>query len=432
MKQSILNLRPLLALCALWFAVVGHAADYSVDAADRATNTITLEQAVRLTLERNPELVITNQETKALEGLTQQAGLLRNPQLNFESEDIGADRNLGRERFTTVRLSQVFELGGKRQARVMAGTLAQEVASQEVEAKRLELLGRVSNAYIEVLMGQRRLELANEGMQLASTVVDTARKRVQAGKVPPVEETKARIAAASAEIEFKQAERDLVAARKRLVLLWREDVPQFVKALGSLETMATLPDIDTAIHNAQQNPLLLRSQKFREQRQAMLELEKKRRIPDVQLSAGYRRFSQSDDNAAVLGVSIPIPVFDRNQGNVQAAYERLQQSEAEAVSVDLRIKSEISSVYESLQAAQVESETLRNTILPAAKDAFQVARRGYELGRFGFLEVLDAQRTLFQNQILYLRALGNYQKLVNELERLMATPLPDRLANAQE
>ncbi len=66
---------------------------------------------------------------------------------------------------------------------------------------------------------------------------------------------------------------------------------------------------------------------------------------------------------------------------------------------------------------------MRDEIIPAARSAFEVTNKGYELGKFGFLEVLDAQRTLFQNQVLYVRALANYQRLVNEIERLIAAPI---------
>ena len=89
----------------------------------------------------------------------------------------------------------------------------------------------------------------------------------------------------------------------------------------------------------------------------------------------------------------------------------------------MRLKTELTQAYEALSAAQRETGILRDEILPAARSAFEVTNKGYELGKFGFLEVLDAQRTLFQNQVLYVRALANYQRLVNEIERLIAAPI---------
>ena len=105
---------------------------------------------------------------------------------------------------------------------------------------------------------------------------------------------------------------------------------------------------------------------------------------------------------------------------------RSDQAQDERAATALRQQSELALSYESLLAAQHEIGVLREEILPAAKSAFDVANRGYELGKFGFLDILDAQRTLAQNQMNYVRALANYQKLVYELERLTAMPLDTR------
>jgi len=118
-----------------------------------------------------------------------------------------------------------------------------------------------------------------------------------------------------------------------------------------------------------------------------------------------------------------LPIFNRNQGNIMAAHERVDKATDESSALTLRLKSLLIKAYEDLIAVQNEITLLRDEILPGANSAFEVSRRGYELGKFGFLEMLDAQRTLFQNQTLYLRALTNYQYLVNEIERLIAAPI---------
>jgi cobalt-zinc-cadmium efflux system outer membrane protein len=116
-------------------------------------------------------------------------------------------------------------------------------------------------------------------------------------------------------------------------------------------------------------------------------------------------------------------VFDRNQGNLHQAYQRVDKAVDEQMATELRLKTGLTQAYEALSAAQDEIRILGDKVLPKARSAFDVTNRGYELGKFGFLEVLDAQRTLFQNQILYIRALANYQRLVNEIERLVAGPI---------
>lgn len=384
---------------------------------------LTLAQAMGLALERNRELASLDKEIAALGGATLQAGLWRNPELAIDVEDIGASGAQGLQRFTTLRLGQLIELGGKRSARLTAATLAQEVARQEYEAKRVELLARVADAYTDVLGAQERLNLAEQNLRLAQNALDAAAKRVQAGKAAPVEETKSGVAQASARIELEQTRRELTAARKKLSLLWGDPAAEFGQARGSLATTVRLPEFATLIERVRNSPAALTAAKRIEQRKALLDLEQARRVPDITVNAGVRRYSESRDQTTLVGVSIPLPLFDRNQGNLREAHARLDKAEDEHAAISLSLQSELAQTYEAVAAADQRIRVLRDEILPAARTAFELANRGYELGRFSFLEMLDAQRTLFQNQALYLQALVSYQKLVNELERLIAAPL---------
>ncbi len=385
---------------------------------------LTLHDAIQLALQKNPELAAFAREIGALAGVTLQAGLLPNPRLQIDSEDIGTQSNGPGARFTSVRISQLIETGGKRSARRNAASLGQERAEQAYEVRRLDLIAQVANVFTEVLAGQNRLQLATESLALAQIVVDTVSKRVQSGKVPPIEETRAKVAYATTKIQFEQARHDLDVSRKQLTLLWGDPMPRFQKVLGDLESFVTIPKFDMLATHLYTNPAAVGSRLNLEQRKAMLVLEKARRIPDITLNAGVRRYSPHD-TTALVGLSIPIPIFNRNQGSVLEAHQRVDKAEDEWAATDLRLRTLLVQSYEALIAAQNQINMLREEILPGANEAFVTARRGYELGRFGFLEMLDAQRTLFQNQILYLQALANYQRLVNEIERLIAQPIDD-------
>ena len=137
----------------------------------------------------------------------------------------------------------------------------------------MELIARVANVFTEVLAGQERLRLAEENQQLAQRVVNTVAKRVQAGKVPPIEETRAGVALSTTQIELVQAQRDLAAARKRLALLWGNSSPQFSKALGNLESSVTLPSFEALAERVLASPMALRAMKNIEQRKALLDVE---------------------------------------------------------------------------------------------------------------------------------------------------------------
>ena len=412
--------------------VKGQAAELSA----QETGDLTLRDAVNLALLRNPELASFAKEMRALEGATLQAGLLRNPELSVNVEnpgniqklsgDINSQASVSQEvvqQLTTIRIGQLIELGGKRAARVGAARLNEELAARDYESRRVEIIARVANVFTEVLAGQERLKLAEETKQLAQNVVDTVVLRVQAGKVPPIEETRAKVGLSTARIEFEQAQRDLISARKRLALLWDSAVPQFAKALGTLETSIAPPDFQTLQNRVLENPMALRAMKNIEHRKALLEVEQTRRIPNLTLNAGAVHHAQLGGTTAVASVMIPLPLFDRNQGNLKEAYQRVDKAVDEQVATDVRLRTELAQSYEMMSAVWNEINILRDEILPGARSAFNVMRRGYELGKFGLLELLDAQRVLFQNQLLYVRALANYQRLINDIERLIAAPI---------
>lgn len=404
--------------------------------ANEVKGNLTLRDAIELALMRNPELASFATEMRALEGATLQAGLLRNPEVSVNVENAG---NIGRlqgdvnssesvakevtQQTTTIRIGQLIELGGKRAARVNAALLGEQLAAIDYEFRRVEIIARVANVFTEVIAGQERVKLAEETRRLAQQVVDTVVLRVKAGKVPPIEETRAKVGLSAARIEFEQAQRDLISARKRLALLWDSAMPQFGQALGSLEISIAPPDFQLLQERVMENPLALRALKNIEHRKAMLEVEQTRRIPNLTVNAGVVNYALLGGNTAIASVAIPLPLFDRNQGNIKEAHQRVSKAEDEQAAMALRLKTELAQSYEAMSAAWNEIGILRDEILPGARSAFDVTRRGYELGKFGLLEMLDAQRILFQNQVLYVRALANYHRLVNDIERLIAAPI---------
>ncbi|SFO36539.1 TolC family protein [Nitrosospira briensis] len=417
--------------------VPGKDINFSMGHPLEAESDLNMKNAVRLALQQNPELASFDKEVRALEGATLQAGLLRNPDVSLNIDNVGnmgVSQGRGAPPGATIkenveqqdlifRISQLIELGGKRAARAYAASLGQELAGKDFETKRLELIARVANTFMEVLAGQEQLRLAEESQQLAQKVVDTVKRRVLAGKVPPIEETKAGVAFSTTQIALGQARRELAAARQRLALLWGDASPRFGRVLGNLELLTTLPNFEALSESVLASPMAGRARKGIEHRKALLEVEQTRRVPNITIGGGMIKHWESGGTTGVVGISMPLQIFDRNQGNVREAHERLNKALDEQAATDLRLKTELVQAYETLSAVQNEITILRSEILPAAKSAFEVTNKGYELGKFGFLEVLDAQRTLFQNQVLYVRALANHHRLVNEIERLTAAPI---------
>jgi cobalt-zinc-cadmium efflux system outer membrane protein len=139
----------------------------------------------------------------------------------------------------------------------------------------------------------------------------------------------------------------------------------------------------------------------------------------VTVSAGLQRFEQTNNNALVVGLSIPIPIFDRNQGGIEEARHNLRKVEEQKKVADVKIKTELNSAYQILSASYLEAMMLKNDVLPAAQRVFDGLSEGYREGKFRYLDVLDAQRTLFDAQATYIEALANYHETSVEVERLI-------------
>lgn len=385
---------------------------------------LTLRDALSLALQRNPELAAFSQEVRATEAAVLQAGVLPNPVLEFGADNLNNARKAkAGDREASLQIGQLIELGGKRAARIRLAETGRDLANWDYEAKRIEVLAQVAQRFIGVLASQGRETLAGESAGLARQVADAVGKRVQSGKVSPVEETKARLALASAEVELEQTKREQISARQALGALWGEPSPRFREALGELDKLPPLPSYESLAERMRNNPELARWTTEISRRQAGVEAERAEAVPDVTVSAGVTRFSQFDDRAYMVGISIPIPVFDRNRGGILEASRRLDKAADERRAAEARLFTELAQVYQRLAAIEREIQTLRTTLLPGAQSAFDAATKGYQLGKFGFLDVLDAQRTLFQTRTQNLRALTDYQRGVSEIERLVGGPL---------
>lgn len=389
------------------------------------TDGLTLRQALALALLRHPELSAFAWEVRAAEARTLQAGLRPNPALELEVENLAGTGPLrgGRSAETTLRLSQVIELGGKRVRRLRVAAEERDLAAWEYEAKRLEVLTAVAQAFVEVVRAQERLRAEEELVRLAAQVLATVAERVKAGKASPVEETKAGVALSTSRVAHERARSELGATRKRLAATWGSTIPAFQYVEGAFETMTVPPSAEALGERLVQNPDLARWSTEIQQRQAALDLAEAQKIPDLTAGGGIRHVNEAGAAALVLSFSIPLPVVNRNQGAILEAQHRLAKAGEERRAAVVRVHAALAAAYATLTAAFVEATTLREEIVPGARRVFEATSEGYRQGKFSLLDVLDAQRTLFEAKGQYIDALAAYHKAVAEVERLIGGEL---------
>jgi cobalt-zinc-cadmium efflux system outer membrane protein len=186
--------------------------------------------------------------------------------------------------------------------------------------------------------------------------------------------------------------------------------------------LPTPPTPEAVAQRLAQAPALRRAQSEVQRANAAYELERARRIPDVTVSLGAKRTTEIGRNQPMIGVSIPLPLFDTNKGAQLETLRRRDAAQALAESEERRIRSEVLQTVDQLQARASEAQTLRQDVLPGAQSAYEAASRGFELGKFSFLEVLDAQRTWLQARTQYLQSLAEVHRATAELERRLGSP----------
>lgn len=374
---------------------------------------ISLPQALEAAFAHNPELAAAQWEIGVAEGDRQQAGLIPNPVLSWEVEDTRRDTST-----TTVMLSQALELGGKRGARIEAAGKGQDAARLELEQRGNELRADVVQAFYAAARAQAGLELARQSRALAERGLHVAEGRVRAGKVSPVEATRAQVQLAETDLLVRRAETLKINSNRELARATGSPTASFERLDYTDLSPGKSPSSARMMTALNQSAELRLAQTRIEQREAALGSERAKRIPDLTVSVGSQYSREERERVNVVGLSMPLPLFDRNQGNVLAASRRADQSRDLRNAVELKLRTQTQSAFDQWSTAAQEVESFNKVILPAAQSAVDTATRGFEMGKFGFLEVLDAQRTLISARSQYLESLATATEARVAIERI--------------
>ncbi|WP_323120078.1 TolC family protein [Burkholderia alba] len=381
---------------------------------------ITLPDALRIAAGNNPQLQSSRFAANATEGAFVQAGMRPNPEVSFLQESFKRQENT-----STALVNQRIELGGKRGYRMDVAAYGREASLAALDAQSAAVRANVIAAFYGLLAAQKTLSVSEESTAIAQRSTDLVARRVSAGKVSPVEETKARVALAAVQIELTRASTNLSAAREKLANALGKNWPSRSASDGGFETLPGMPPLVQLQQRLEDAPLTRQAVANLRQSNARIALERARRIPDVTVSAGYKRVTTGGraDNQAVVGVSIPLPIFDTNRGAIMEATHNAAKADADLASERLEQRLALAQAYSGYESASQEARRLKGDVLPAAREALDAMSRGYALGKFQFLDVLDAQRTLFDAQTRYIRALTDAHLAYAELDRLVGTPL---------
>lgn len=410
-------------VCVLFFAsasVTARAAEPIVPEGE-----LTLARAIDAALRSNPDLLASAYELSAAQARLVQAGLRPNPEVSLELENFagaGATRGVD-ELETTLSLSQVVEMGGKRELRRSLGEADIDFVTIEQRARELDLLAEVARRFINVVAAQERVRFADEAVALAQTTLDAIGARVEAGRSPEAERSRARIALVRATIEQRQAQSELRSARYSLSANWGSPEPVFTQAKANLFDLRAVEPFPSLMERLERSPDFVRFASETRLRESELRLAQAQARPNLSFSLGVRRLEGSDDAALVAGFSMPLPTSDRNQGTIREAQIRVTQTAAMRDAAFIRTRASLLSLYQELTAARARVETLRDEALPQAQQALDQTRSGYERGRFSFLELVTVQEELLALRAATIDAAADYHRMLAEIERLTSTAL---------
>lgn len=392
------------------------------------TASLTLDEAIRATIEHNPQLSAYRFKADALAGEQQTAGLRPELRVGAELENVAGSGDLrGTDAAElTIAVSSVIELGGKRDARLGLVTARQQQLQTEQRVLTLDVLSGVAQQFLALVAAQEQVALHTEAHRIAEDMLASLRRQVQAGRLPEAEVLRAQAGLARANVALRQAEQSVRRERLLLSAQWADPTPDFQRAQGDLYAVPpTIPQSELQSRLANNPDLLLLTSEI-DVLSAQLREARSNRRGDIEWSAGVRRLQDSGDSAAVVGLSVPLGTGRRASGALTTATAQHAGAQQALDSARIRLDAELVGLADEQQQATSELGALRNEVIPALRRALKATADGFEQGRYSYLELTLAQGELLDAQLAVVDAAERLQQTRIELERLTGVALTEK------
>jgi cobalt-zinc-cadmium efflux system outer membrane protein len=390
-----------------------------------AAEPLTLASAIERTLARNPELQVYAPRLTAARQRAGVAAQRRPLELQAETQDaFGTGRASGFDSAeTTFALSHVVELGGKRGLRSDAANATTAIVDAERSAAELDVLAEVTRRLIHVAADQEHLDLTMRATALAEDNVTAATARVAAARAPDVELRRARVTSARAAVEQEHAEHELSTSRRKLAAMWGDSEATFDRVSADLYALPPAEGYEALLARLAGNPDFARFASEERLRDAELRVAEAHARSDLTVRAGVRLLHDSNDEALVFGVTMPLFAASRARNEIAAVRAEREQTAAEREAHRVRAEAQLFELFQELRHAITEAEVLRTSVLPEMEAALEATRYAFDRGRYSYLEWVDAQRELVEVQRALIDAAANAHLYRTEIERLTGEPL---------
>ncbi|MCQ8889220.1 TolC family protein [Pseudoalteromonas carrageenovora] len=387
-------------------------------------NVLTLKQALKNTEQKNLQLKRYPYHQKILTALKSQAALSPNPELSFEAENFLGTH--GSHAFSgaqyTLALSQLIELGDKRQNRINYATANIKAQTIEYKNTRLALLATTAERYYQVLKFQALIALNSERKNTVKQALNVIEKRAKAGAVSSADVTRMRYALSQVDLNTAMLQSEFERSRLALNELWQEvKVSDYyagdLSQIAAIKSEAALLDmINTAPEFA-----LLQQQYM--QKTANLALQRSSGQSDLTLGGGVRYNQQTDASSFVFSFSMPLQLSNANGGNIEAAQHQLALLNEQQGQLRIQLRKQIRTLYAYYQGKSTQAQLLTQRVIPQAQTLIKQSLKSYQQGQISVLQLLDAQQALFDSKRALINTHSELYQVLLTLERLTGQPL---------
>ena len=367
------------------------------------SSATTLAELEQIALANNPTLVQASMRVQAARGRCLQAGLYPNPTIGYHGEEMGNEGSAGQQ---GAFIGQEIVTAGKLDhRRNVAGHEVIE-AEQALAAQRERILSDVRTTAYELIVAGRIVELNEQLVQIGESAVKAADQLLAAMEVSRVDLLQAQIEINSAKLQLRDAQNRHQAAWRRLTALLGVTEMEPVSLTNNLED--DLPELsweDSRQHVLAESPEMAEARAGVQRAQCEVVRENAEWVPNLDVQAGVRYDDAASDTVATVEVGMPLPIFNRNQGNICAARARLIAAENEVRRVELALQDRLASVFKQYDSARRDAQQYAAEILPNAKASLDLVQIGYSKGEYDYLTLLTAQRTFYRVNLAYLESL---------------------------
>lgn len=388
---------------------------------------ISLEEAITIAIENNPELQVTKDQIDASIGLLRQSRLYPNPVLELLAEEMPTHEIGFHQSQNLVAVTQPIILGGKRGLGIRISEKVKERDILESEAVLITIIADTKKAFYKTLAAQEGLGIAKNIEKITHETYQSEQARFEAGEVPITNVLRAEVELSMARNSVFNAEGKLQNSLKELLNVMGTPDETVTGVTGRLlikPKKLLLHELEEKMKNNQ--PLLKASRKNIEIAETELTLEKRQVIPDINISAGYKRLSLENVDTIQMGIEIPAPFFNRNQGNIQKGKALSRKAKNENVSVYNDLLFQLKTNFHSYQVKQKQVIEYKDRILPRADESLTLITEGYNEGEFSYMDLLDTKRMWAETRISYIESLKDFNLVLADIEKLAVTKIEEQ------